>query len=250
MRGAKEQPRGARRGSTRAPAGEGQRGAHRAAGRVGRHAVTEVCLPGGYFRERRRGYLVRGKGGPCLGAVTSSGPRCSRAAGRPASAGSTRPARTPLPRRPSRPGPSRSRSSAPSSQARGDPGSPRSPGFPEASSMSCGRSRSRRSRTAVPPSTCAREEPARRGSIAQKPRASVLAHVVLDELNAEQGCLRSPELAPARDPGHDAVLEVDPPEEVVGREEDEVAAEVAESFDVVVLGFVTYSWCPGKTSTS
>ena len=64
----------------------------------------------------------------------------------------------------------------------------------------------------------------------------MLAHVVRDVLDAEERGLGAPELAPLGDPGHHAVLEVDAPEEVVRREEDEAAAAVAEALDRVVLG--------------
>ena len=59
--------------------------------------------------------------------------------------------------------------------------------------------------------------------------------------------LGPPEVAPLGDARHDVALDVDPPEEVVRRQEHQVAAAVAEALDGVVLALVTYSWWPGKT---
>src|SRR6266516_4591667 len=80
------------------------------------------------------------------------------------------------------------------------------------------------------------EEPRRgRSAGAEQPRPAMAAGVVRPVLDAAQRGLGPPEIAPLGDAGHHGAVQVDLPEEVVGRQEHEVAAEVAVPGDDVVL---------------
>jgi hypothetical protein len=85
------------------------------------------------------------------------------------------------------------------------------------------------------PESDASEDPAARSAAAHEPRPAPCAVVVPDVLDTKEGGLRTPKRAPVLDAVHHVTADVDPPVEVVRRQEHEVPAAVAEALDGVVL---------------
>ena len=97
------------------------------------------------------------------------------------------------------------------------------------------RSRRRTGRTTTVNEPCARPEPRRQGAVRDGEQPLLLAVVVGPVLHADQSRLGTAGIAPLADLTQHLAVLLDLPEEVVRREEHQVAAEVAEPLHDVVL---------------
>ena len=91
-----------------------------------------------------------------------------------------------------------------------------------------------------------RRRASRAASSRSEPGAAVLAHVVADVLDAEQGCLGPSELAPACDPRHVAALESIRQKKLLAERNTRLPPQVAVALDDVVLALGHVLVVPGE----